>query len=87
MSKITMSIRTEPELRAKLEYIIQGQGMSLADVIKTALFDLCRNYEQSRGEIPRDWIESRTKEILTQRGGKSRGSAHQDTKQPKETNR
>ena len=64
MAKITMSIRTEPELKAKLEYIIKGSGMSLSDVIKTALFEYCYRYEQEKGDIPMDYIERRTAEIL-----------------------
>lgn len=67
MAKITMSIRTEPELKAKLEYIIKGSGMSLSDVIKTALFRYCYQYEKEKGEIPQDYIDSRTAEILGRR--------------------
>lgn len=63
MPKITMSIRTEPELKAKLEYIIHGSGMSLADAIKAALFQFCEKYEQERGEIPQDYISRRAAEI------------------------
>ena len=59
-----MSIRTEPELKAKLEYIIQGSGMSLADAIKAALFQFCEKYEQERGEIPQDYISRRAAEIM-----------------------
>lgn len=62
--KITMSIKTEPELKAKLEYIIKGSGMSLSDVIKTALFQYCDRYEMAKGEIPRDYIDNRAAEII-----------------------
>ena len=71
MPKITMSIRTEPELKAKLEYIIRGSGMSLSDVIKAALFQYCDTYEKEKGEIPMDYITNRTAEIL------GRGKTHE----------
>ena len=63
MAKITMSIKTEPELRAKLEYIIKGTGMSLSDAIKAALFQFCDIYEREKGEIPMDYIESRAADL------------------------
>lgn len=64
MPKITMSIRTEPELKAKLEYIVKGSGMSISDAIKTALFQYCNQYEQENGKIPKDYITSRAAEII-----------------------
>ncbi len=67
MPKITMSIRTEPELRAKLEYIIQGSGMSLADSIKQALFQFIEKWERENGKIPADYIEQRAAEIINER--------------------
>lgn len=59
-----MSIRTEAELKAKLEYIIKGSGMSLSDAIKTALFEYCDRYENKNGKIPTDFITSRTADII-----------------------
>jgi predicted transcriptional regulator len=64
MPKITMSIRTEPELKAKLEYMIKGSEFSLADAIKTALFQYIEKYEKENGKIPQNIVESRTAEIL-----------------------
>ena len=64
MARIAMSVKTEPELKAKLEYIIKGTGMSLSDVIKTAIFQYCDRYEQEKGEIPQDYIESRAAAIM-----------------------
>ena len=64
MARIAMSVKTEPQLKAKLEYIIKGTGMSLSDVIKTAIFQYCDRYEQEKGEIPQDYIESRAAAIM-----------------------
>ncbi len=64
MARIAMSVKTEPELKAKLEYIIKGTGMSLSDAIKAALFEFCDRYEQEKGEIPQDYIESRAAAIM-----------------------
>lgn len=64
MPKITMSIRTEPELKAKLEFMIKGSGLSLADAIKTALFQYVETYEKENGKIPPDIVEKRAIEIL-----------------------
>ena len=64
MARIAMSVKTEPELKAKLEYIIKGTGMSLSDAIKTALFEFCDRYEQKNGQIPQDYIESRAADIM-----------------------
>ncbi len=69
MPKITMSIRTEPELKAKLEYIIRGSGMSLADCIKRALFQFIESWERENGKIPADYTEQRAAE-LTGKGGR-----------------
>ena len=64
MARIAMSVKAEPELKAKLEYIVKGTGMSLSDVIKTAIFQYCDRYEQEKGEIPQDYIESRAAAIM-----------------------
>ncbi len=67
MPKITMSIRTEPELKAKLEYIIQGSGMSLADCIKRALFQFIEKWERENGKIPSDYTEQRAAALMKER--------------------
>ena len=64
MARIAMSVKAEPELKAKLEYIIKGTGMSLSDVIKAALFQYCDRYEQEKGKIPQDYIESRAAALI-----------------------
>lgn len=64
MATITMSIRTEPEMKAKLEYIKKNSGLSLSDTIKAALYNYCNQYEQEKGEIPIDYIEERAAQLL-----------------------
>ena len=59
-----MSIRTEPELKAKLEFMIKGSGLSLADAIKIALFQYVEKYEKENGKFPQDEIDHRAAEIL-----------------------
>ena len=68
MTKITMSIRTEPELKAKLEHITKGSGMSLSDAIKLALFRYVDDYEKERGRIPQEEIDPRAAELLKKTG-------------------
>lgn len=68
MAKITMSIKAEAELKARLEYTIKNTGMSLSDAIKAALFEYCDRWEKDRGKIPQDYIAKRAMEL---RGDKS----------------
>lgn len=64
MPKITMSIRTEPELKAKLEYMTKGSGFSLSDTIKAALFQYVEDWEKKNGKIPPHIVEARAAELL-----------------------
>ena len=63
MAKITIAARVEPELKAKLEYISNGSGFSLADHIKAALALYINGFEKKHGNIPKDIVERRAEEI------------------------
>lgn len=64
MSKVTISIRVEPELKAILEIIAEGSGFSVADTIRTVLGQYITQYEDARGIIPQSEIDRRAAEII-----------------------
>ena len=72
MSKVTISIRVEPELKAILEIMAEGSGFSVADTIRAALGRYITRYEDARGVIPQSEIDRRAAKILarTHRGGR-----------------
>lgn len=64
MSKINLTIRVEPRLRARLDYVAARIGSSTPEVSRIALIEYVANWEAANRTIPEDDLDRRVKDIL-----------------------
>ena len=62
MSKINLTIRVEPRLRARLDYVAERIGANEADTVRIAIIDYIRRWESDNKPIPKEDTDRRIKE-------------------------
>lgn len=56
MAKTLISVKVEPEMRAKIDIIAQYNSISYADAVRMALVDYIQKHERQHGRISAEEI-------------------------------
>lgn len=62
MPKINLTIRVEPELRARLDYVAERIGANEAEAVRVALIDYIARWEAANERIPKEDTDHRAAE-------------------------